>query len=109
MKIKIYKQCLEDSHTIYLNDKKRERILVDRCESNFDVDRFKFLVLNMVSNWPKLLEDKSIYDGLTYVVSIKEDNKDEERIYEFKNKFPPDIYKLHNLVDELCEGLKYGR
>ena len=104
MKIKIYMESLAESHIIYLNDKKRDHILVDTKKSSFDVDRFVFLVADMSSHWPSLLEDNSIIDGLTYRVVIKDEIKDKEFI--FRNKFPANIYKLSNLVTEICEEFK---
>ena len=107
MKIKIYMQSLTNSHIIYLNDKMRDHILVDREKSSFNVERFKFLVLNMSKNWPDCLEDNSIVDGLSYRVVIKKDNIEKEFI--FKNKFPDNIYKLNRLIDEICEEYKNDR
>ena len=107
MKIKIYMQSLTESHIIYLNDKKRDHILVDTAKSSFDVARFKFLVADMVSDWPNLLEDNSIVDGLTYRIIIKRDGDEKE--YIFRNKFPSDIYRLRRLISEMCEEFKNDR
>ena len=107
MKIKIYMFSYSEFHNIYLNDKKRDYILVDREKSSYDVEKFKSLVLNMVENWPDLLEDNSYLDGVEYKIEIKEGGV--EKQYKFSNKFPDDIYRLTDLISEICEEFKNDR
>ena len=105
MKIKIYKQSLKENHSIYFNDKTQDYLLVDGKKSDFDIDRFVFLVFNMVSDWETSLEDKSVLDGLEYKIVLTKENK--EKIFHFKNKFPSDIYRLSNLIAEVCDEVKH--
>ena len=104
MKIKIYIQSLTKSHIIYLNDKERDCIFIDSKKSCFDVDRFKFLITNMSLNWPERLEDNSVIDGLNYKITIRDGDIHKEFV--FKNKFPDNIYKLNQIIDEICEEFR---
>lgn len=107
MKIKIYMFSYSEYHNIYLNDQKRDYILVDRQKSSFNVEKFKSSVFDMVANWPNLLEDKSYLDGLEYQIEIKKDGN--EQSFKFRNKFPDDIYKLTDLISEICKEFNNGR
>lgn len=100
MKIKIYQKSLNVNNMIFMNDKK-DFLLVNGKECAFDIDRFKFLVGNITSNWPNTLEDPSVVDGLEYTISIN--NKNNNNVYKFKNEFPEDIYRLTSLIDEVLE------
>lgn len=104
MKIKVYMQTLNESHVLYVNDAKRDYVLLDTKETNYSADRFIFKVCDMVSNWPKELRNDIIIDGLTYKVVIK--NNQEEREYIFQNNFPKDIYRLKMLIDEVLGEVK---
>lgn len=104
MKIQIVKTSLGDSHILYMNDKKRDYILLDTKRTSYPADRFKFKVCDMVLNWEKEMIDSAIVDGLRYRIKIKD--KGEERIFYFINKFPEDIFLLENLIQEVVGELK---
>ena len=104
MKVKVYMQTLTDSHVLYVNDAKRNYVLVDTKETAYPADLFIFTILDMVSDWPKELKNKDIYDGLTYKIIIS--NNKEEKTYLFQNKFPNDIFRLKQLINEVLEGVK---
>lgn len=107
MKIKIYKNSLDDSHSLYMNDKKRENVIADGIETTCSAERFRFMVLNMVSDWEKEMIDPFIIDGLEYKIVIKEN--DQETVYTFKNKFPDDIHRLEMLIENIVETIRYVR
>ena len=104
MKIKVYMQTLTESHDLYVNDKKRDYVLADTKETSYDADRFVFKVCDMVSDWPKELKNERVLDNVTYTIKIKDEK--EEKTYNFKNKFPEDIYRLENLIDEVLGVVK---
>ena len=106
MKVKIYMRTMNEVHCIYLNDKKYSNILVNKVKVGYDIDRFKFKFFDMISDWPKCLEEKSIADGLEYEIKIKENG--EVQKYLFKNKFPKDIYRLSSLINDLLQEVKDG-
>ena len=106
MKIKIYKKSLSENCIIYMNDKKREFVLYNAIETTFDVERFKFKVFDMISDWPKQLIDPNISDGVDYKIVIKDIGK--ETVYHFKNKFPEDIYLIEDLVEQVGLEIKNG-
>lgn len=107
MKIKIYKICLEDTHTLYMNDKNRNYIIADRKETSYSEDRFKFKVLDMVSDWKKEMTNPNVVDGVEYKIVINDEDK--EVTYAFKNEFPKDIFRLESLIDEVLEELTYEK
>jgi len=104
MKVKVYMQTLTESHILYVNDKKRDYVLVDTKETNYDAGIFIFTICDIVKDWPNKLEDKNILDGLEYRIIIK--NKDKEREYILKNKFPENIYRLEMLINEVLGEVK---
>ena len=104
MKIKVYKQSLNESHILYVNDKKRNYVLADTKETSYDADRFIFKICDMVSNWPNELNNEKACDGLEFRISIK--TASEEKTYLFKNKFPEDIFMLEDLIEEVLGEVK---
>ena len=104
MKIKICATTLDQTTVLYMNDKKRDNILLNTKETNFSAKEFKFRVCDMVSDWPNELTDKSLDDGLTYTIVIKTDEK--EVSYLFENKFPEDIYRLYDLINDVVGEVK---
>ena len=104
MKVKIYMHSLNESHILYVNDKKYKTVLLDTNETNYDAERLIFKVSDMVSDWPNELINDDICDGLEYRISIKTGS--EEKTYIFKNKFPEDIYRLKSLIEEVLEEVK---
>jgi len=107
MKVKVYKTCLEDSHSLYVNDKKRNYVVLDRKDTRYSADRFIFKIFDMISDWPTEMINPEIIDGLEYKIVIKENNQ--EKSYVFKNKFPEDIFRLENLISEILEELTYEK
>ena len=106
MKIKIYVQKQAESHILYVNDKKRDFVLVDTQESCYNADRFIFKLCDMVSNWPHELKNDSVIDGICYTISIKP-TENEEKLYVFKNNFPEDILRLEMLINEVLKEVKH--
>ena len=102
MKIKIIKRSLDKQILIYMNDNKRDSIQVNMQNVNYSADRLAFKICDMVSNWPAEMVDVGTRDGKEYIISIK--HKREERVYNFKNKFPDDIYRLDLVIDETLEA-----
>ena len=104
MKIKVFMNSLKESYVLYVNDKKRDCVLLNTQETTYDADRFIFKVCDMVSDWPKELKNDNIIDGLEYKIVIKDEK--EEKTYNFKNKFPEDIYRLENLIEDVLGVVK---
>ena len=104
MKIKVYMNSLQEHHFMYMNDKKRDFILYDAKDTTFDSARFKYKVLDMVSDWPNELVNPDIIDGLEYKIIIKDDEK--ETSYKFQNKFPEDVYRIEELFNQVSAGVK---
>lgn len=107
MKIKIYKNCLEDTHTLYMNDKQYDYIIADRTATAYDAKRFKFKVFDMISDWDKEMVNEDYADGLEYIIIIKKEDK--EIKYHFKNKFPRDIIRLQTLIEEVLKAVTYDK
>ena len=101
MKIKIFTHNIDGNHILYANEKKREVVLLDTKETSYDVDRFVYKITDMVSNWPNELEDQLVIDGQEFKIIIK--NHDEEVMFRFVNKFPEDIYKLQDIINEILK------
>ena len=106
MKIKIYQNHMNENYTIYMNDRRKNLLMVNTKPIKFNLDRFKFLVSDMVMDWPnELINDKEVCDGLEFKIVIK-DNNNKEDVYIFKNKFPEDIFRLTSLINEVLEEMK---
>jgi len=103
MKIKIYVKSLKENHILYVNDKKHSVVQLNNKETNYDADRFIFKVCDMVSDWPKELKNENILDGVEYKIVITDE---EEKSYNFINKFPKDIYRLENLINDVLGDIK---
>ena len=99
MKIKIYKNSLLDNFTVYMNDKKRDCLIVNGKEFQYNINKFKVLVCDIVSDWPQKLEEEGLVDGVQYKIVIKQSGQ--ETIYQFNNKFPEDFYRLEILLQEI--------
>lgn len=99
MKVKIEQINPYETFTIAYNPKKNDCILLDDKQTNYPINKFKFLVGTMTKDWPEKLEDNNILDGTTYIITTKIDNK--LKIMTFKNKFPDDIYRLTDLIKEV--------
>jgi len=108
MKIKIYQNHMNENYTIYMNDRRKNLLMVNTKPIKFNLDRFKFLVSDMVMDWPnELINDKEVCDGLEFKIVIK-DNNNKEDVYIFKNKFPEDIFRLTSLINEVLEEMKWA-
>lgn len=104
MKIKVSVKTISGINILYANDKRRDMVLFNSLETSYDVDRFIYKVTDMISDWPNELENKNILDGLEYRVTIKEKGK--ETTYRFKNKFPEDIYRLKELIEDVSKAVR---
>ena len=53
----------------------------------------------MSKQWPETLEDKSLLDAPYYKIAIK--NKDFKQVFKFIGKYPDNIYKLTETIEEV--------
>lgn len=105
MKIKVYMQTVQEKNVLYVNDAKRDYVLLNAKETSFDADEFIFAICTMVKEWPNELKNDEITDGLKYRIEIK--NGEVEKTYSFENKFPKDIYKLRHLINDVLSEVKH--
>ena len=96
MNIKIERQNLREINRFSVKDR---TFTVNGKVSNYDIDKFVFILTDLVSDWPEKLEDDSIIDGSNCAISIKNDKN--KKTFIFRNKFPKDFYKLTELLDEV--------
>ena len=80
-------------------DSQTRKVLYNGKICDYDVDKFIFKLLDMVSDWPKELVEEGVKDGVTYLIVIKDG--EDKKIFVFKNKFPNDIYRLNDFVNEV--------
>lgn len=104
MKIKVYIKNLIENHVMYMNDKKRNNVILDAKDTDFKADRFKFKVMDMIIGWPQKLTESNMLDGCEYKIVINDDGK--ETIFCFQNKFPEDVYRIEELFSLVSAEVK---
>ena len=100
--MKIGIDIISNTHKTYIIDEHDNSFTINGKKYNTDIDLAVFKITNLVSDWPKALEDKNVLDANLVRISII-DNTNKSK-WVFKNKFPTDFYKLLNYLDEVENG-----
>ena len=93
----------EGSLNIMMNEEEKV-VTYNGSVTDFECDRFAFLVCSAVSGWPNELVNHDILDGTTYRITINSERGKREFVY--KNQFPEDFYRIIYVIKEVEKSVK---
>jgi len=98
MKVTIRKTSMFSS-VVICADNVEKSVTLDYKPISYDPEKLVYHVFDMTRGWPNHLINDDIIDGKSYSVKIEDGDKLESFV--FQNKFPPNIYRLIDLIRDV--------